>query len=308
MAEAPGNPASAAPAAGTPATPPAAPATTTTATAAAAPPAEPKVEQKWPDDWREQLAGSDEKYLKRLQRYNSPRDVANALVAVQTRISAGELRSSLPKDAKPEEIAKWREENGIPDKPEGYDLKDIKVDAEYKPLVDSFLKMGHQMHLPPETVKQLVNWRLTEAKAEMDRRVTEQNQKDSDFARETEDDLRTEWGNEYRANLNRIDGLLAQAPQGVKDLLLGGRLSDGSALGSHPQVLRWLAGLARELNPAASVIGAGGEGAQATIDAEIERIEKVMKNDRAAYNADEKMQARLRDLYEARERMSARAA
>ena len=69
-------------------------------------------EAAWPQDWRDQLAGGDEKLVKRAQRYASPRDVWNALVAAQNRISSGELKSVLPKDAKPEEIAAWRTEQG----------------------------------------------------------------------------------------------------------------------------------------------------------------------------------------------------
>jgi len=39
---------------------------------------------------------------------------------------------------------------------------------------------------------------------------------------------------------------------------------------------------------------------QQTVEDEIGQIEKVMREDRRAYNADEKMQARLRELYDIR--------
>src|SRR6267378_8542981 len=65
-----------------PTPPPAAPGAPSAAPAAPA--------QTWPDDWREQIYGSDQKLLARLQRYGSVKDVANALVAAQNRISSGE--------------------------------------------------------------------------------------------------------------------------------------------------------------------------------------------------------------------------
>ncbi len=58
--------------------------TATTATTTAA--TDKQVAQTWPDDWREQIYGSDPKLLARLQRYGSVKDVANALVANSSRL------------------------------------------------------------------------------------------------------------------------------------------------------------------------------------------------------------------------------
>jgi len=83
----------------------------------------------------------------------------------------------------------------------------------------------------------------------------------------------------------------------MRDKLLRGRLADGTPIGSSPEVLRFLVGLAREKNPAGVVVPSGVATAQSVSD-EIQKIEKVMRDDRAAYNRDEKMQARYRQLLE----------
>jgi len=74
---------------------------------------------------------------------------------------------------------------------------------------------------------------------------------------------------------------------------------------NHPDMARWLAMNARTINPVATVVPGAGANIAGAIDDEITSIEKMMRTDRQAYNKDEKMQARLRELYGARERAKA---
>jgi len=108
--------------------------------------------------------------------------------------------------------------------------------------------------------------------------------------------------------VNLISGLLDSAPAGVKDAIMGGRATDGSPMMSHPDVLRWLTGMALELNPQHTVVAGHGPNASAAIDNEITTIEKRMVDDRAGYFKDEKMQARYRDLISVRDRVKQKAA
>ena len=68
--------------------------------------------QDWSDDWRSKMAGGDAKEAKRLERFASPKEVFKSYRAFETRLSSGELKSALPKDAKPEQLTAWRAENG----------------------------------------------------------------------------------------------------------------------------------------------------------------------------------------------------
>jgi hypothetical protein len=61
--------------------------------------------------------------MKRLERYATPKDIADALLSVQERISAGELRSVLPKNATPEQVAQWRRRTASRKHAEKYELK-----------------------------------------------------------------------------------------------------------------------------------------------------------------------------------------
>jgi hypothetical protein len=118
---------------------------------------------------------------------------------------------------------------------------------------------------------------------------------DADLQAKAEDELRSEWGTDYRRNINLIKNLLDTSEDKLSESLLLGRMADGTPIGSSPQVLRFLTGLALERNPA-GVVTPSGVVNDTTIDAEIAKIEETMRKSRTAYNKDEKMQERYRQL------------
>lgn len=260
----------------------------------------------WPEDWRTKIAGTDEKALARLARYSSPKDLGNALQSIQNRIGAGELRSTLPKNATEEQIATWREENGIPAAPDKYDLKladGLVIGADDRPLIDNLLKSMHKVNAPASIASEVVNFYY----AEVERTEAARHEKDTVAARTASDALHAEWGAEFRPNMNMIEGLLDTAPAGVKDLIKFGRLSDGTPIMAHPDSIRWLNNMAREINPVTTVVPNAGSNISGAIDDEIKKHEKNMgapkgSADYKAYWNDEKAQARYRDLLNASDR------
>jgi len=266
----------------------------------------------WPDDWRTQIAGTDEGLNKRLSRYSSPKDVANALLSVQNRISSGELRSALPKNATDDQVKAWRAENGIPDAPDKYELKlagGLVVGEDDKPLIDKLMVSMHKVNAPASIASEVVNFYYQAKEEEEAARQT----KDAEAARASSDALHAEWGAEFRPNMNMIDGLLDTAPAGVKDLLKFGRLSDGTPIMAHPDAIRWLNNMAREINPVTTVVPNAGANVSGAIDDEIKKIESDMGAPKGspahkAYWDDDKRQSRYRDLLNARERAQKKAA
>lgn len=258
----------------------------------------------WPDNWRELYAGADEKKLQRLSRYASPSAAFDAMLAAQSKISAGEMKSTVPFPDKgtPEEQNAWRKEHGVPEAPDKYDLNfgdGLVIGDEDQPIVKSFLTAAHGAHMPAETAKAALKWYIEER----DRMAEAQYQQDVAFKTESEDALRAEWGQDFTRNRNLIKNLLASAPEGLAERLMQGRLSDGKPIGSDPAALKWLIGLSLELNPTGTVLPAGGGDRGAVVDDEISQIEKFMRENRQAYNKDEKKQARLRDLYTMRDKL-----
>jgi len=263
------------------------------------PPPDPAPVTTWPADWQEKAAKGDDKRLAHLKRYASPEAAFDAMIAAQNRIRSGDLKSALPENPKPEELAQWRKDNGIPEAPDKYDLKfddGLVIGEADKPVMDEFLKTAHESNLTPAQVKQVVKWhyknqeRLAEAQAAQD----EQNRT------EALDALNAEWGTKFRSEMNLITGsVLSIFPETVRNDLIGARLPDGRGVFNSPDILRALSAIAHQINPAGVVTPSGSGDMAKTIDDEIKMIESKMGT--KEYVKDQKMQDRYLQLVTARD-------
>jgi hypothetical protein len=131
--------------------------------------------------------------------------------------------------------------------------------------------------------------------------VIKQNEDDAAAKRATEDELRVEWGGNYRANVNAMENMLSGAPAAVREWVSSARGANGALLAASPDVVRWMVQTARELNPSATVVPAGGDQAS-SITSELQQLRAKMA-DRKAWNADPKLQERYMVLVTAQERL-----
>jgi hypothetical protein len=282
-------------------------------------PAEPDKATQW-QAMREAMAkhysAGDEKLykkeLKRLERIANPEGLYGSFRELESRFSEGGLIKIPGKDAKPEEIAAYHKAIGVPDKPEDY-LKDLKLangavmGDDDKPFWSSFAEAVHAAGAPPSVVAATANWyyKLQEEQA------AAQDEADDAHRREAEKALKEELGPAFKRQTNAVATLFASAPGGAdikndKSLfsrLMGGRLADGKVIGNDPDMLRFMISLVSEVNPAATVVEDGNQSGL-TLDAEIEKIEKIMRTDRREYNA--KYATRYAELIGARTKMKAR--
>jgi hypothetical protein len=246
---------------------------------------------KWPDDWRQQYAGTDAKKLGVLQRFASPTAALDAYFAASQRIAAGEVKKPLPENATPEQIAAYRAENGIPEKAEGYLEKlpqGLVIGDEDKPLFAKFAEKLHARNLPPAAAHAAVEF-YNELQEEQQAEAAEA---ETAARAAAEDKLRADWGAEYRLNLNHVNAFIEKAPPVVAEALHNARTPEGLAIFNVPEVVQWIAQQARELDPISAIVPAGGGAPGKTIETEIADIEKVMKTDRTAYNRDDRLQKR----------------
>lgn len=261
----------------------------------------------WPEDWRQKLAGDDEKALKRFERYKSPQALAQAFRSLEAKMSSGDIKATLPADATEEQVAEYRKANGIPDKAEGYldNLPNgLVIGDEDKELALSYLERVHGKNASPEIAHEALNWYYEV----QEQQIAERAEQDKAYRTEAEDELRAEWGSEYRANINSIKAFLDSAPEGLSDLLSGARLSDGTPLAVNPQAMRWLLGMASEANPAGFVAPSNGASQIDSVNSEIANIEKMMREDRKSYDKNPEIQKRYLALLEAQDKLSSRAA
>lgn len=276
----------------------------------------------WPADWREKaaehLAAGDKKIydkeLRRLQRIADPASVYGLYREAEGRLTSGGLIKVPGKDAKPEEIAAYHKALGIPEKPEDY-LKDVKLEngavigEDDKPLVDGVLSAIHKVGGTPQVAKAMLDWYY----GEQEKQAADLDEADDSFRREAEAALKEEFGPSFKRSVNAIAPLFSTAPGGTDIAnegslyarLMGGRTADGKVIGNDPDMVRFLIGLAREVNPAAAVTEDGDQSGK-TLEAELADIQKLRTSDSKKYWS-APVQARELELIAARQRLQAKA-
>jgi len=263
--------------------------------------------QLWPDDWRDQMVGGDAKLLKRLERYASPQAAINALFAAQNRISSGELKPALKEGASAAEIAAYRAAAGIPEKALDYPMPEgVLFGEDDKPFIDSFLTHMHGIQAHPAVVKEALAWYHADREAQLEALVKQ----DDEHRIETVEAMVANWGKDKDRNKNMVNALIESAPPTVAAKLKGARGPEDRALLNDWEVVNWLQHVAFQINPVSTVVpGATGDIGMA-IDDEITKWEGQMGDKNSDYWGGkthdkakaEKNQARLRELYGARDR------
>ena len=260
----------------------------------------------WPEDWRQRFAGSDEKLLKRLNRYKDPSNIVKSWLSAEQKLSSGEYRKAKPETDDEEAIKAWREEVGIPETHEGYFenlSEDFQVDEKDKPYVEGYFKRMHELGVPPKEASEGLKVYYSMLNEAQEKRA----ETDRQFRAEAEDKLRSEWGPEYRANLNAMHSLFdTHGPEGLRELLFTARMADGTPLGDHPDVLQFLAGVSRELNPFGTVTPNDGQTQSQTVQKRLAELRAEMNdtrgNDPEGYWKSEAKQAEFRRLLELEEK------
>jgi len=285
----------------------------------------PEGEEKpyWPNDWRQRVADhagagdpkAVKRELKRLERVTDPNSIYGMYRELEGKFTSGNIIKMPDKDATEEDVSAYHKALGVPESAEDY-LKDfapengaVLGDAD-KAMAESFVKALVPAGAPKQVLDTAVNWYFKNEEEQ----ASQLDEMDETFRQTSERELKDEMGPAYKRKVNNIASVFAKAPGGadvkneesVYARILGGRTSDGKLIGNDPDVTRWLAAMAQEMNPAGSIVEDAEDGGK-TLDARIKDIETQMRKDRPAYNKDPQMQAEYRELLDARERIQAKA-
>jgi hypothetical protein len=259
-------------------------------------------------DWRIQLAGDDKEALKRLARFPDQQTLWKSYRSLEQKISSGEYKKPLAENATPEEKATWRKENGLPEKADEYVDKlalpnGLVIGEAEKPVVAELAAVAHESNLDPKAFNGLV----AKYYELQDKQRQAQEDADAAFKLEAEDALRKDWqGPDYRRNLTAVNNLISTWPEGLAQAVLAGRDPNGRKLGDNPAFIRQMATLALELNPAATLVPAGTTDPSKNVQARLEEIRELRRNDPNRYEADKKLQAEELELIEADLKMQKR--
>lgn len=211
--------------------------------------AAPPPKANWPENWRDQLAGSDDKLKNLLNRYTSPDAFAKAFKELRTAYDSKKPAKDeveLPENPTDEQLAAYRKAKGVPDRPEDYEFEVQEGrelnDGEYTIFMD-FAKHMHERNIPASMVKEVSSWFLDyqeiadQKAAEMAYQARQQ----------TEETLRAEWGPDYKANVNMMANVLQEHLGSRTQELLAKQFTDGSRLGDNEMFIRLMADLSRKV-------------------------------------------------------------
>lgn len=211
----------------------------------------------WPDDWRDKLAKGDDKLLKELNRYTSLENYFKSTRALKQMVHSGEYIKALGEDATPEEVAEYRKKIGVPEDVKGYfDAlpEGLKVSEADRPMMEQYYEQALAANMKPAQANAAIGWYYQQMEAV----ARQQEEADAAFHDEAENELRSEWGQDYAKNRNMVKNLLAGAPEGLAARLLNSRTPEGRKFADDPDSIRFLAQLAREINPAAAYVSSAG--------------------------------------------------
>lgn len=264
------------------------------------PPADPPPSDPPAADWRKDLAGDDEKMMKRLGRYSTQNDAIKAGLEAQDKLRTTRS-TALPDNATDEQLAEYREQNGIPKTFGEYDMTladGLVIGEDDKAMVDGYLEAMHGENASQAQITAGLNAFYNMREAEIaDLEV--QDNTDRGSALEA---LKEEWGPDYHGNKNALSAIVNQIPESVREEFTNARLADGTALMNSPEMLMFLADMSRKTNPAATVVGNNPDPSGA-IKNELATLNEWMKTQDDRYWKDDSAQARWRELTDAKDAM-----
>lgn len=253
----------------------------------------------WGDDWREKLAGGDDKALTVLKRYKSPEDWTKAGLEAQNRIRSARLSDDPMPDAtkNPEEARIWRAERGIPDEATDYKLDAVTTalggeipDAE-KPLFADYMAFAHANGIGQKDLDKNLTWYAGFAKAQQ----AEQVAADKKNAAAVDGALKADWKGDYEPNMEMAKRAAGEVLDAESGSLFDARLADGRRVGDVPGIVKMFHKAAMILY--GEPVEGGGDGGTPPAG-RLEQLRKEMKTNIDHFEADPAKVAEYRKLLE----------
>jgi len=232
----------------------------------------------WGENWRDQILKElgledDKSAQNQIKRFTTPAAAFKSFKELNDKVRSGDYKVPAPEDE--EGLKRWRAENGVPDSPEGYDLTlsdGLVIGEEDMPIVNEYLKQAHADNQTPESVKKTLDWYYQQQQEGM----VEEASMLQEAKTNTQKELMAEWGGNFPAEINGINNFLQKTfGEEIGSELQFYRGPDGIPLGSNPVMLRAFAQLARDIDPAGTVVP-GASNQMKSIENEMSEIKTKM--------------------------------
>lgn len=228
------------------------------------------------------------------ERYTSFDEVFKSNNSFRTEL-ADRIRLPGP-NASTDELAKFRKGLGVPDDPKGYEVtppKDVTLSDEDKLIIDTFRPIAHKYNVPAKAFNDFMG-----ASAEISKQLKAAFEKQvTDAKVNAEAALRKEWSTDYDKN-SELGKRAAKAhgSEEFSQFLDATILHDGTQLGAHPLMMKFLAAIGRKSDES-DLFLRGNETERQTAQQDLAELQKKHPPGSPGYT-DQAVQKRVRELFE----------
>ena len=234
------------------------------------------------------IAGDNEAMLNDMSRYTSLEKWIESGWSAKQTIRKGEVSTGLPEDPSDEQLAEYRESNGIPATPDDYSFDGLEMSETDNRVMGAVAQVAHQYNISNEALNAIAEAHLVER----DEVIQELDAQDGLDKQSTEKMLKEHWKGDYEANMGAVTSMLAGLPEDVREDVLTARTGSGKALFNSPEFLQFMADSALKINPVATIPG-GGDNPVGTADSVIKEVQKMFAEGKSdEYFADASLQSR----------------
>lgn len=238
------------------------------------------------------LAKRTDSLRKELSRYKSAEDYMLAGFAAREKIRSGEYRKTkLPEDATEEEVAAWRKDNGIPEKPAAYEIPKVaghRWTEDDDPFIESFKGIAHNANFSQSQMDAAAKWYAATMAEQQDQYLQMMSSLDKEDRETARDTLRAELGgSDFKPSLILMERLLKDEeamPNGIGEKMMSARYQDEDGrsrrLINNPDIARFLISVARDTYGDNAMISGD---ARTTMNNRKKEIEDLMSTDITEY-------------------------
>lgn len=255
--------------------------------------------------FREQLAGGDEGILKGLERYKSIEAISKAFKEARQAVKNAGKPLALSDKATEEEVKAYREAYGIPADAKDYPgaFRDgFKASDFDNAILGDFKTAMHERNVPPAAAAAALDWYqdfATAQQQELDGNMAK-------VAKQTQADLRSEWGGEYDGNIGAVQELMkSHLGEDGFNGMMSMRMMDGSRLQDHPGFVKMMAQIATDYYGSNAIFNGDIETTSKTIDEKLADYRKMQTDDPEKYRSPAVQEA-VAALYAQKEKLDAR--
>lgn len=230
-----------------------------------------------------QLDKRRESLMNDLKRSVSLEDEIIRGIAARQKIRSGEYRAKLGDDASEEEVAAWREENGIPKEAKAYEIPKV---AGYKwtdgdqPLIGSFKEYAHKGNYTQTQMDLAAEWYAKTSQDLQEQAAEAIARTDSEDSETIKDRLRAEVGPaEFKPTLQIMKRLLDDPeimPGGLGHYLLISRYPDDNGVSrklfNNEHMVRFLRNIAEDTYGPGSMVSGDARTSAGNRRAELEKL------------------------------------